>query len=420
MKRTPGTTYFVPRNRAFASLGLTMKYLLLPEGKDELRKVIRYHAVDEVIYTPEVEHGTRVYKTLEGGEVVLSRTKGKNSTLSLSSPIKWDDHDSGEGLPSNGELRPARVTHLDALTKTGVIHTIDSVILPADVAITVAKLIRGSKQNTMMDLMVRAGLSWVLQGREPTYTEVQRAMLDGFVRVGDEEGDDNLRDIDSLAMPSYTVLCPSDRAFSRLNLTHYITDKEALVNLLKLHIIPTQPLRPQSIGSQTPASPPQDGQPISLADDLVFSTLLSSVSKYGDVAFRATGDNSYIVGIRNARSGLGNDAARVGAAGRASVRWRKARYTGSLMKDKAKGEGEVSYDALWRGGMALGGGVLMIDSVLVPYEPSWFSRWGWLVLALLGTSVVLLVAVVSFGWWWMTRGRKEEEGYGALEGEEEE
>ena len=60
----------------------------------------------------------------------------------------------------------------------------------------------------------------------------------------------------------------------------------------------------------------------------------------------------------------------------------------------------------------------MIDSVLVPYEPSWFSRWGWLVLALSGVGVVLLVAVISFGWWWMARRGKE--GYEALEGEEEE
>jgi len=150
VKRTPATTYFVPRNRAFASLGLAMRYLLLSEGKDELRRVVRYHAIDGVVYSSEVEVGQRVYKTLEGGEIILGKTKGKNSTLSLSSPTQWDGHDSGESLPSNGELRPAKVTRYDALTDTGVIHTIDSMILPADISITIGKLVRGSKQNTMM------------------------------------------------------------------------------------------------------------------------------------------------------------------------------------------------------------------------------------------------------------------------------
>jgi len=121
-----------------------------------------------------------------------------------------------------------------------VIHAIDSVIKPADVSITIAKLIRGSVQNTMMNLMVRAGLSWILEGREPTSSELQRVFLDGFVLAGDDEDDDDLPDMDSLTTPSYTVLCPTDEAFSRLNLTHYISDKEALVNLLKLHIIPSQ------------------------------------------------------------------------------------------------------------------------------------------------------------------------------------
>jgi hypothetical protein len=178
------------------------------------------------------------------------------------------------------------------------------------------------------------------------------------------------------------VLCPSDKAFSRLNLTHYLNDQEALLNLLKLHIIPTQPSTPRTANSKIPASPPSDGAPLSLEDDLVYSTLLSSSSKYGDVAFRATGDNSFLVGIRNARSSAGNDAARLGATGRGSVRWRKNKgdqgvsvSKGGKGKDKAKDDdAHDGYEELWRGGMTLGGGVVMLDSVLVPYEPSWFSR----------------------------------------------
>ena len=441
-KKAPGVTYFIPRNRAFGQLGLGMKYLLLSEGKDELRKVIRYHAVDEVLYSNDIETGRTSFNTLEGGKIVVEKAKGKNGALSLSSPTKWEGHDSGESFPSNGELRPAKIWHTDALTETGVVHTIDSVMLPADVYITVGKLVRGAKQSTMAELMIRAGLEWILQGRQPTSEEVAEAALNGIVRPrrgygqgGDEPKDpDNNHDHDgdggsdpdpeSLAMPSYVVLVPTDKAFSKLNLTQYLTDKEALLDLLKLHIIPTQRSTPLTEKTKQPAVPPRDGQPLSLADDLTYQTLLSSRSKYGDVAFRATGDNTFLVGIRGAKGNLGHTSARLGSSGRASVRWKQGSSSAhALRKDKNKGSNESPEEdeelnlELWKGGMTLGGGVYVIDSVLVPFQPSWFDRWGWLIITLVGIGIVLLIAGASFTWWWMTK--RKEEGYEPLEGEEE-
>jgi len=434
IKKAPAISYFVPRNRAFGYLGLGMKYLLLPEGKDELRKVIRYHAITRVVYTSDIEPGRTTLNTLEGGELVLRRSKSKNGTLTLSSPTKWDGHDSGENYPANGELRPAQVGDPDALTSSGVIHTIDSVIMPADIALTIRKLIHGSRQATMVDLMVRAGLGWILEGREPTSDELAYAILQGIVKgTDDENGDGAEPDAESLAMPSYTVLVPTDKAFSRLNLTQYLHDREALLDLLKLHIIPTQPSTPRTGTTRLPAEPPKDGQPLSMADDLIYSTLLSSKSKYGDIAFRATGDNSFIVGIRGSRNNAGMDFARVGQSGRASVRWRKSLRAGGHHPDNDEQPHNHVNLELWSGGMALGGGVLVIDSVLVPYEPSWFSRcglhiktfkskltcrWGWLVITLVGVGIVLLIAAASIGWWWMTKGKHEQ--YEPLEGEEEE
>jgi uncharacterized surface protein with fasciclin (FAS1) repeats len=374
-KNSPATTWFIPRNKAFASLGLTMRYLLSSEGKDELRKVVKYHAVDQILYTQDVEDGRGIYKTLHGGSVVLERTKGKNYTISMRSPKTWEGHDSGGDLPANGEIRPAIVTHADALTSTGAIHTVDSVVMPADVQVTIGKLIRGVKQSTMADLMSQAGLDWLLDGREPTSHELHQARLTGIVQAWDNTSTST--DLGSLALPAYTVLCPTDKAFSRINMTLYLDDAEALTNLLKLHIIPTQPNIPRTYTRQILAPPPRDGSPLSLADDLVFQTLLSASSSYGDVAFRDTGDNSFIVGVRNARSGYGHDAARMGQAGRASVRWKISHDYGLNMQRKrskgmyAAGREEV----LWRGGMTIGGGVIMLDAVLVPYEPSWLSRY---------------------------------------------
>jgi uncharacterized surface protein with fasciclin (FAS1) repeats len=376
VRKTPAVSYFVPRNRAFGALGLGMKYLLLPEGKDELRKVLRYHAITEVIYSAEVETGKHVYQTLEGGGVILHRTKGENGTLTLSSPSRWPGYDSGHAFPANGELRPAGVNHFDALTDSGVIHTIDSVMIPADVTFTIQKLIRGSKHNTMADLMLRSGLGWILEGREPVAGEISVAALQNSALEARSDVGRSPPYADSFAMPSYTVLVPTDKAFSRLNLTWYLNDKEALLELLKLHIIPTQPLTPNSRSSKEVAEPPKDGQPLLLGDDVVYTTLLSSTSKYGSVAFRATGDNSYIVGIKGARGNIDDFSARVGQSGRASVKWRKGQPSGLL---HPRGElfsmsanGKTSQ--LWHGGMALGGGVMILDAVLVPYRPSWFTK----------------------------------------------
>ncbi|WRT68887.1 uncharacterized protein IL334_005869 [Kwoniella shivajii] len=447
VKRTPATTYFMPRNRAFNQLGLTMKYLLLPEGKDELRKVIKYHAVNETIYLPEVETGKKVYKTLEGGSILLDRTKGMNGSISLRSPVQWEGHDSGDpdsNLPSNGELRSAKIWHSDALTNTGVIHTIDSVILPSDVKITIAKLIRGSKQSTMGELMIKAGLSWILEGREPTSDEITTAKSHGILPKHNIEEDDNNgdsskgdespgKDIEDLALPSYTVLVPTDKAFSRLNITHYLNHKESLVNLLKLHIIPstssTRPTSSSSSNTKKAIEPPKDGQPLSIDDDLIYSTLLSDdKKKFGDLAFRATGDNSFIVGIKGARGNAINsgNSARIGQSGRASVRWKTHYFVSDLEKKRSNGNKDKDVDEddsnvlLWKDGMTLGGGVMMIDNVLIPYQPSWFSRWGWLVITLSAIGIITLIAAITMGWWFMTRGKNEEAEYEPLEGEEEE
>ena len=389
VKHSPGTTFFIPRNRAFNSLGLAMNYLLLPEGKDELRKVLKYHAIQQVLYSPDSEVGRQVYKTLEGGDIVLRKTKGKNSTLFLQSPSKWEGHDSGESLPANGEIRPASVIESDSLTSNGVIHTIDEVVMPADVDLTIGKLVMGSKQSTMAELLSRAGLLWILEGRQPTAEEIMLADLKGAVRPLVAESNDaddpaDMPDVDSLAMPSYTLLCPTDKAWSRLNITHYLQPdhRDELLKLLQLHIIPTQPLIPMS-GTSKAVAPPSDGRPLSMDDDVVYSTLLASKSKFGEVVFRATGDNSFLVGVRNARSSesKGDTSARIGASGRASVRWRKSykqQVSGieTTKKDKPGKKEKVDDrgDELWRGGMTLGGGVIMLDSVLVPYEPHWFSR----------------------------------------------
>lgn len=421
-KANPGTTYFVPRNKAFAQLGLVMKYLLLPESRDELRRVLRYLSVEKLVYTPDVESGKTVLRTIQGGNIVLDK-QGDNGTVSLQSPSKWEGHDSGKALPANGDLRPASLVTDNMLAETGVIHIIDSVILPADAQMTPAKLIRGSKQRVMEELMTKAGFGWILEGREPSLAELEHVGLENAIRPQGSGSDEDAPapvDPTELALPAYTILMPTDKAFSRLNLTQYTSDPDALLSLLKLHIIPSNlgtPL-PKASVEHAPRYPPRDGLPLALEDDVVYPTLLAPSARYGELAFRAWGESEWLVGVHNARSGSTDHGARTNGAGRSSVRWRKG-HDDSISRSKVTAGDTEPQPQLWLGGMTLGGGVIVLDTVLIPYDPGWWERWAWLVLTVTGGAAGVSVLSISV-WWWYTTTRAKREGYERVAQEEEE
>jgi hypothetical protein len=337
--------------------------------------MLRYLAVEKLVYTPDVEDGKTVLATMHGGNIVLNRSE--NNTFSLLSPSKWQGRDSGTSLPANGDLHPARMMAHNALAETGVIHIVDSVVLPADMDITPAKLMRGSKQRTMGELMTKAGLGWILDGREPTLAEVERAGLQKTVRPrpqDDDDGDHRADDPDrsNYALPSYTILMPTDKAFSRVNLTYYLSDDRALLDLLKLHIIPSNLAGklPKASVEHAPRHPPREGLPLALEDDVVYPTLLAPSARYGELAFRVWGENDWFVGVHNARGGSSDRGGRTSTAGRASVRWKKTKAPS--VKEPEGDDSEAA--GLWRGGMTLGGGVVVIDTVLIPYDPGWYER----------------------------------------------
>ena len=48
---------------------------------------------------------------------------------------------------------------------------------------------------------------------------------------------------------------------------------------------------------------------------------------------------------------------------------------------------------------------------------SLITRWAWLIFTLSGIGVIVLIAVVSVGWWWKTRDKRDK--YEPLEGEDD-
>jgi uncharacterized surface protein with fasciclin (FAS1) repeats len=100
-------TVFAPTNDAFAALPAgTVENLLLPENKDQLVAVLTYHVVP----------GSYPASSLVGKRGSLTTAQG--STVSIDGR--------GDGVTVDG----ANVISADIAASNGVIHVIDSVILP--------------------------------------------------------------------------------------------------------------------------------------------------------------------------------------------------------------------------------------------------------------------------------------------------
>lgn len=99
-------TVFAPTNEAFAKLPAgTVEELLKPENKDKLVAVLTYHVVAGEVYAKDVVKLTQA-KTVQGGNVMIKA--------------------SDAGVMLNN----ANVVQTDLKTKNGVIHVIDTVLLP--------------------------------------------------------------------------------------------------------------------------------------------------------------------------------------------------------------------------------------------------------------------------------------------------
>jgi uncharacterized surface protein with fasciclin (FAS1) repeats len=97
-------TVFAPTNEAFAKLPKgTVEDLLKPENKTKLTGILTYHVVPGKVMAADVKAGK--VKTVQGGELEIA-TEG--------------------GVTVNG----AKVVKTDIVGKNGVIHVIDSVVLP--------------------------------------------------------------------------------------------------------------------------------------------------------------------------------------------------------------------------------------------------------------------------------------------------
>ena len=100
-------TVFAPTDEAFAALPEgTVETLLKPENKDQLVAILTYHVVPGKVMSTDLSDGMTA-TTVQGGDLTV---------------------DLSDGVKING----ATVTTADIEADNGVIHVIDTVILPPE------------------------------------------------------------------------------------------------------------------------------------------------------------------------------------------------------------------------------------------------------------------------------------------------
>ena len=111
-------TVFAPSNSAFDKLPKgTVDNLLKPENKADLVKLLTYHVVSGNLKAADVLAAIKAGK----GKAVVKTVQGENFTASL---------EKGKVILTDAKGGKATVTATDLAASNGVIHVIDSVVMP--------------------------------------------------------------------------------------------------------------------------------------------------------------------------------------------------------------------------------------------------------------------------------------------------
>ncbi len=176
-------TVFAPTDEAFAKLPKgTVETLLKPENKAKLQAILTYHVVSGSVMAADVVKLTGAV-TVQGQQVDIAVKDGKVT------------------------VDGANVVKPDIACSNGVIHVIDSVILPADKDIVDTAVAAGSFK-TLAAALKAAGLVDTLKGEGP-----------------------------------FTVFAPTDEAFAKLPAGTVDSlllpqNKDELIAVLTYHVVP--------------------------------------------------------------------------------------------------------------------------------------------------------------------------------------
>lgn len=100
-------TVFAPTDAAFAAIQSDVDQLLKPENKSKLAKILTYHVVSGKMTAADLKDGQKL-TTVEGGSLKVVIENGKVT------------------------VGKANVEATDIMASNGIVHVIDTVLLPQD------------------------------------------------------------------------------------------------------------------------------------------------------------------------------------------------------------------------------------------------------------------------------------------------
>ena len=192
-------TIFAPTDEAFAKLGkATIADLLKPENKGKLTAILTYHVAGANLPAGKVLGSNRV-TTLQGQSLAVEVMRGDDPARKVT------------GVKVGG----ANVTKTDIMGSNGVIHVIDTVLIPAGNIVEVAS--KAGSFTTLLTAAKAAGLAETLATGGP-----------------------------------FTVFAPTDDAFAALGKDTIASlllpeNKAKLAGILKLHVVAGKVMAAQAV-----------------------------------------------------------------------------------------------------------------------------------------------------------------------------
>jgi len=178
-------TVFAPTDSAFAKLpDGTVESLLQPENKEKLAAILKYHVVSGRVYSNDALKAGEA-KTLQGQTVTVSAASG-NASVNDANLIKTD---------------------LDA--SNGVIHVIDSVLLPPK-----KDQISQAEAQEMIERVVARGSHLFNSGHHAQCAQLYMETAQKMVGYGDQMPPQVMATLNGALESSRHTHCPTERSWT--------------------------------------------------------------------------------------------------------------------------------------------------------------------------------------------------------------
>lgn len=189
VRDTPNLTLIAPTNRAFKKIEDVLARFTGDAGAQEVVKILTYHVLPQVVKSGDLADG-QSYDALFPGDKVDVSVEEKGWWFWKYTEVKFED---------------SNVLKVDIEGSNGVLHIVDSVMLPDSVKIpnTVVDVAVGMKGlSTLVDLLNKFNLADTLKGTGP-----------------------------------FTVFAPTNKAFADIEDTLEDLDDSQVTNVLKYHVV---------------------------------------------------------------------------------------------------------------------------------------------------------------------------------------